>query len=348
MKLNKKTVSKLMVAGLALLLAGCGTQEASKSQDSGNTASSSSLLATKSSEKMSADNLSPQQSVSLVAAYAGNKYGNDWASMTKNAEKQGLKVNLYPTSKYKLSDNGQGVAYDVTAGGKSTGLVYTINNDDVNIYQNVKAGKTSNKLATVSKQDMVKYVNDKGQAKLVGNLAKNAQVVDKRAESAGTSSNGDTTSHQYGREGKVTVPAEMQGTWYSADYDSNSTITFGKNTITNDGSTSYIYKQNSSFLEGDQNMNQSVQDATKDWVSGNFVDLHGLHFLNIRGWCQNAGDGSSFAVHTETINGKQVKVLVAAGGAGFWTEGVYYQNKAMAQQQADKKFDDLHYMDDDD
>lgn len=247
--MNKKNVSKLMIAGLALLLAGCGTQEASKSQDSGNAASSSSLLATKSSEKMSADNLSPQQSVSLVAAYAGNKYGNDWASMTKNAEKQGLKVNLYPTSKYKLSDNGQGVAYDVTAGGKSTGLIYTINNDDVNIYQNVKAGKTSNKLATVSKQDMVKYVNDKGQAKLVGNLAKNAQVVDKRAESAGTSSNGDTTSHQYGREGKVTVPAEMQGTWYSADYDSNSTITFGKNTITNDGSTSYIYKQNSSFLE---------------------------------------------------------------------------------------------------
>ncbi|MBB1086231.1 hypothetical protein [Limosilactobacillus fastidiosus] len=337
-----------MVAGLALLLAGCGTQRASKSQDSENAASSSSLLAIKSSEKMSADNLSPQQSVSLVAAYAGNKYGNDWASMTKKAERQGLKVNLYPTSKYKLSDNGQGVAYDVTTGGKSTGLIYTIDNDDVNLYQNVKVGKTSNKIATVSKQDMVKYINDKGQAKLVGNLAKSAQVVDKRTESAETSSNGDTTSHQYGREGKVTVPTEMQGTWYSADHDSNSTITFGKNTLTSDGNTSYIYKQNPSFLSGDQTMNRSVQDATEDWVSGKFIDLHGLHYLNIRGWCQNAGDGSSFAVHTETINGKEVKVLVTAGGAGFWTDGVYYQNKDTAQQQADKKFAELYYMDDDD
>lgn len=284
----------------------------------------------------------------MIATYAGNKYGADWATMTKKAEKAGLQVKLYSTDKYKLSDNGQGVAYDVTAGGKSTGLVYTINNDDVNLYQNVKSGKTSHKLATVSKQQMVKYVNNKGQAKLVTDLAKNAQVIDKRSDSNTSSATNDSTSHQYGREGKVAVPAEMQGTWYSADNDSNSTITFGDNTVTSDDQTYHIYKQDTSFLSGDQSNDQSVQDATKNWVSGAFTDVHGLHFLITRGWCQTAGDGTSYAVHTETINGKQVKVLVVAGGAEFWTDSVYYQSQDMAQQQADKKFDDLHYMEDDD
>lgn len=344
--MNKKNVSKLMVAGLTLLLAGCGTQQATSK--SNGSSSSSSLLASKSSEKISASNLSPQQSVSLIATYAGNKYGNDWATMTKKAEQKGLQVNLYPTNKYKLSDDGQGVAYDVTAGGKSTGLIYTINNDDVNIYQNVKSGKTNKKLATVSKQDMVNYVNDKGQAKLVTNLAKNAQVVDKRSGNTDSSTNDNSTSHQYGRLGKVNVPAEMQGTWYSDDNDDESTITFNANSITSDGDTYHIYKQDSDFLAGDQPTDQSIQDATRNWVSGQFFTVHGLHFLNTRGWCQNAGDGTSYAVHTETIDGKQVKVLVVAGGAKFWTDAVYYQNKDMAHQQADNKFDDLTYMDDDD
>ena len=131
--MKTQSISKLMIAGLALLLAGCGSQQTSQVKNS-SSSSSSSLPVAKSNEKVSTDNLSPQQAVSLIATYAGNKYGDDWASMAKKAQKQGLQVNLYSTSKYKLSDNGQGVAYDVTAGGKSTGLVYTINKDNtVNI-----------------------------------------------------------------------------------------------------------------------------------------------------------------------------------------------------------------------
>ena len=347
--MKTQSVSNLMIAGLALLLAGCGSQQASQVKDS-SSSNSSSLLVAKSNEKVSTDNLSPQQAVSLIATYAGNKYGDDWATMAKKAQKQGLQVNLYPTSKYKLSDNGQGVAYDVTAGGKSTGLVYTIKKDNtVNIQQNVKSGKLSHKLATISKQDMASYVNRQGQAKLVGDLAKNAQVIDKQSGSQSSStSSSESTGHQYGRQEAVTVPAEMQGTWYSSDYDSNSKITFSKNAILGeDGQQYHLYKQDPNFLAGDT-PSTSVQNATRYWSSARFVDVHGLHFLNVRGWCQTAGDGSSYAIHTETVNGKQVKVLVVAEGAGYWTSGVYYQNPQLAKQQADKKFDDLHYMEDDD
>lgn len=154
-----KKIGFLMVTGLSLLLAGCGNQSNSKSVSS---SSSSSLLVAKSNVKINSDNLSPQEAVSLISTYCGLRYGGNWAAMAKQAQKDGLQVNLYPSSKYQLSDGGQGVAYDVTAGGASQGLVYTVNNDNVNIYQNVKQNKKSMKLATVSKAEMAEYVNKKG------------------------------------------------------------------------------------------------------------------------------------------------------------------------------------------
>lgn len=335
--MDKQKLGVIFTIGAALLLAGCGQQ--SKSGQTSN-ASSSSLLASKSSQKLSSADLTPEETVSLVATYAGNRYGGQWAKTTKQAEKDGLQVNLYSTDKYKLSDNGQGVAYDVTAGGKQAGLVYTLKNDRINLYRNANSGRTSRKLCTVGKQAMVNYVNKYGQAKLVKDLASKAQVVDKRGDSSNSSASNDAGSHKYGRLGTVNVPADMQGTWYSADNDSDSTLSFGPHSLTADGQTSQLYKQGN--WDG-SDADQSVQDATSTWLSAKFYDVHGLHFLNVRGWTQSAGDGSSFAVHTETIDGKQVKVLVSAGGAGFWTDSVYYQTKDLAQDNADRQFDDLTY-----
>ncbi len=56
--MKTQSISKLMIAGLALLLAGCGSQQASQVKDS-SSSSSSSLLVAKSNEKVSTDNLSP-------------------------------------------------------------------------------------------------------------------------------------------------------------------------------------------------------------------------------------------------------------------------------------------------
>lgn len=92
---------------------------------------------------------------------------------------------------------------------------------------------------------------------------------------------------------------------------------------------------------------QGIEEATKNWSRTSFWDCHGMHWLNIQGWCQGAGDGSFFAVHTETIDGKKVKVLVQAGGATIATDAVYYQTQSLAHQNKDTEFDDLHYADDD-
>ena len=127
-------------------------------------------------------------------------------------------------------------------------------------------------------------------------------------------------------------------------------MTFGAHTFKytggdNDGEQMTIYKQDPAFLNNDSNItNQAIMKATKNWMRGMFVNAKGMHWLNLRGWVQTAGDGAYYAVHTETINGQQVKVLVEAGGADMHVDAVYYQSQSMAKQQAGTKYDDLNYM----
>lgn len=340
--MDKKKLGIIVALSTALMLTGCGMQGHSTNKSN---ATSSSLLAKKSAEKLSDENLTPEQTVSLIATYAGNRYGGQWASMVKQAQKSDLQVNIYPADKYQLSDQGQGVAYDVTAGGRSMGLVYTLNGNQVNIYRGVHVGKKSHKLSTIDQKAMIRYVNKYGQAKLVKDLAQKAQVIDKRSGDTDSANTTQSTSHQYGRMGTVTVPENMRGTWYSADDGENSTINFGAHQLTIDGQTNQLYKKDSNFSVDNESSatRDAVYKATENWSNASFWDVHDMHFLNLLGWNQEAGDGVSFAVHTETINGKQVKILVAAGGAEFWTERIYYQTQDLAKANADRKFDDLYY-----
>ena len=100
------------------------------------------------------------------------------------------------------------------------------------------------------------------------------------------------------------------------------------------------------YFQGNQFI-KDIQNATKNWGKVSYLNIDGKRWLNVRGWTQGAGDGESYAVKTETVDGKQVKVLVVGGGARNLVDAVYYQSKDMAQQNADKKFADLHYQDDD-
>lgn len=351
--LMKKRLLTMTVCGLALLtLAGCGQQGSKLGASSSS--SSSSLLVKKTSTKIN-PSTSPQQSVALITAYAGNKYGNGWATTAKKAQSAGLQVNLYQSNKYKLADGGQGVAYSVTAGGKDTGLLYTMKGNDVILYSN----NGSQKLGTVSRQQMANYINQNGQGSLVKQLAGQAKVVDKtNGQLSGGSSNGGSSSSsetgKYGNQGPFTVPAEMRGTWYTSSDDDDGTVTLSSHSITtqesgdddDDNTTLQLFKQDPKFLDSDQTEDTSVADATKNWGRAQMNNVHGMNFMTVQGWCQTAGDGESYAVHTETVDGQQVKVLVVAGGAGFWTDAVYYQSKSMAQHQGDHHFSDLTYRDD--
>lgn len=342
--MSHKLLVLTMAASATLMLAGCGAKNSSNS----STSSSSSLLAAKSSTKVSAKNAGPKQSVALITAYAGNKYGNDWATTAKSASKNGLTVNLYQSSNYKLSDGGQGVAYNVSVNGQSSNLVYTLKGNDVILYENANKNGAK-KLGTVSRDEMANYLNQNGQGQFVEKLTDNAQIVDKTngALNSSDSSNRSSTKGQYGNEGAFNLPDDMQGTWYSEDkYADNPTITISGNQIKTKSDSLSLYKKDKNF-DAD-NAGQGVQDATKDWGSAASIEQDGLHWIDVRGWCQGAGDGTYYTVTTENVDGHQVTVLVVAGGAGIWTDAVYYQTPRLAHQYKNTKYDNLHYQDDDD
>lgn len=159
------------------------------------------------------------------------------------------------------------------------------------------------------------------------------------SQNSDSSSSSSDGSGKYGNEGAFNIPAEMQGTWYSSD----GSIALHGNTITTSDSDCKIYRQSRSFANSDQMMDDSVADATRGWLSGTIYDSQGMHWLNLRGWAQTAGAGTSYAVHTENIDGKNVKVLVVAGGAENWVLGTYFETQDLADQYGDQQFDDLNY-----
>ncbi|KRN28217.1 hypothetical protein IV38_GL001671 [Lactobacillus selangorensis] len=70
-------------------------------------------------------------------------------------------------------------------------------------------------------------------------------------------------------------------------------------------------------------------------------NVRGHDWINIRGWYQSNGDGTSYTVMTQTINGTATPVLVRACGAAVLTDGKYYLSKDVAeqQQQSDAAFE---------
>ena len=91
-------------------------------------------------------------------------------------------------------------------------------------------------------------------------------------------------------------------------------------------------------------MSASYHKATKNWgmASMGSQRVHGINYMNVRSWMQEAGDGDFYGLHTE--NGQSV--LVLAQGAGPWVSGVAWKTLQLAQQYKHKKFKDLYYQDD--
>lgn len=178
-------------------------------------------------------------------------------------------------------------------------------------------------------------------------LAKKVEIVDK---------SGQTQRLSDGRSDYFTIPAEMQGTWYSAsNYDGETThskYVFGQSTIfiqddkyDTKGTTTTLYTRSSDF-KMPLPPTEKQMDQVKGWGLGHLYQQDGLNYMNVMGWYQTAGSGTSFAVHTENIAGNNVQILVCASGARPWVDGIAYRSQAMAEKMQDQHFDDLHYRDD--
>lgn len=339
-----KNFSKIVLLTVAALgLVGCSRPQKSTQSNSSVKKNSGSAVVVKKVGHLKSDNLTPQQTVSTIVAYAGKKYPSEWGTALRNAESNGLKVILKNQSNYSYMNNGSGVAYMIT-----DDLGYTLK--QVGTTNQIYLFADNKELTNVSISQMVDYLNHHDGEKVVKNLVGSAQIDDKRNEDTdtGSSSNDNSTnkkSNIQGDAGLITVPSELQGTWYGyvEGQDKMDVVKFDEHNMISNYGTNELHKIDPNFFEHHDwiNMPKSYKEATKNWGMGYISNkvIHGTTWLNIRSWMQGAGDGEYYGVTKE--NGQQV--MVSAHGAQVYADNVYWRTPALAKQYKGKKFDNLDY-----
>lgn len=145
----------------------------------------------------------------------------------------------------------------------------------------------------------------------------------------------------YGRNGVVTVPKKMQGTWYSYDKDAHNgrKITFTAHTV--NGRMIYVQNKNTinDYLSGKIQNQKLFDQTTKNWMSGRMTKMKNNVFYEIDPWI-TFERWSLYRVTSQVINGKQHNVLVYSSR---YDGGNYYRSKKLAKQMKDFKFEKVNY-----
>lgn len=288
---------------------------------------------------LSSTDHSPQRTGAVILAYSGKKYPEEWSDALDNAKSNEWQIHLKNQSDYPYMHPGK-VVYMV-----SNDLGYTLKplGDDEQIY--IFADKKQIGSALFSQ--MVNYLNHHNGQKVVNSLQSNEMKTDdETSKSSDTQvANGTSTDKKKrlaGDGGFANMPSAMQGSWYSSYYGHE----IGKLNIKdheiswkdgNDEGVEILHKMNNSYPK---KISATYRKATQDWFTvGSFESNEGIHWLNVRGWTQSAGDGDFYGLHHE----KGQQVLVHAGGADLHAEEVYWKTPALARKYRAIKFKDLRW-----
>lgn len=107
-------LSLVLLAGLALT--GCSQKPKQNTASKKN----ATIKITKNNKKptrmghLSTQDLSPQKTVAVIVAYAGNRYSGSWNKALLDGQQNGIEVDLKNQSDYSYMNEGSGVAYMVS------------------------------------------------------------------------------------------------------------------------------------------------------------------------------------------------------------------------------------------
>lgn len=79
------------------------------------------------------------------------------------------------------------------------------------------------------------------------------------------------------------------------------------------------------------------------WSVANKIYIHKLHWINVMGWNQNAGDGDYYSTIVRTTRGKNIKILNVAGGADCWTYDHFYSTRKVAHYEKNSHWNGIVY-----
>ena len=334
-------ISVLLLAALALTA--CNKAKTNNNANTSSTEKNSSLKIKKVAKigHLSAKDLSPQKTVSAIVTYAGKKYPEQWEEVLKNAERNGLQVNLKNQAHFSYMQEGSGVAYML-----SDDVGYTLkqvnNENQIYLFANKK------KLESVMMSKIIDYLNHHNGERVVNSLTANAKINDERnSNTTNSASAQNNQSNLAGDAGLFDVPAELQGTWYAYPdgSDEMSILKISSHSINDGEGTTELHKMKNEFLDkmDPTKLPKSYQKATENWGRTSMIDkkVRNISWMNVSGWLQTAGDGEFYGSYTE----EGQPVIISAHGAGIWADTVYWKTPALAKQYKGKKFKGLGWQD---
>lgn len=333
----------------ALSLTACQNNKTSKTTAKSPTLSKANKkTAPKKLGTLKATGLSPQETVSVVTAYAGKKFGENWATVMNKAQQSKLEVTFDERSEHPSLDKGQGYVYVVGAeGADDARTYYTLEGDGesqvIYFYQGAKY------LGQSTIKDIVKYLNKLNCDKLVQKLSNSAEVGGESASSSDSdSSNADDSSSKKsdlpGDAGIFTVPEKYRGTWYGYSYndeDHLTTLTFTEHDIIIDGQKSELHKQDENWAKK-KHPELLDDDSISKYSKAEFRKIPNIGTaITTYGWIQGAGYAPGYALHTEE---GQTVLLPLDGSAGSLST-VLWKSKSLAEKYKGQHFDDLKSVD---
>lgn len=236
---SKKIANLACVAGLAMLLVGCGNSQKSTKQDASSAARTSLVdyqLAS-SSASLDANQQSPKVTAALVLYYAGAENNDGYVKSLKSA-KGDLAIDLYNAGSQPSSTgiksslpSGSQVVYYVHLN-KNAATYYTIVGDQFYITD----GHGGFKSSPVSRQTMTDLANKNKAGDTINDLADRVHINDDR--NGGGSSNKPTAGE--GMDFDKAVELVQKGGFTDFDYDRDSQTHDGSH-ATGDGYVMVTY-----------------------------------------------------------------------------------------------------------
>lgn len=152
-----------------------------------NSTSSSSLQSTHENSTDLTTNIGPKETAAAIIYYAAQSGVSDWKGVLNTSDGVTIKLSTDEDLLNSLASPGQGMAYlvygyhDVDSDDE-TDFVYTIDKDDtVNIYtlpNDYDSDDTYSPIASISKADLVDYLNDHRQGNAVQSF-KDKVIIDR-------------------------------------------------------------------------------------------------------------------------------------------------------------------------
>jgi hypothetical protein len=137
-------------------------------------------------------------------------------------------------------------------------------------------------------------------------------------------------------------PTALRRTWYHYEDGHYSRITFG-----------YKHMRTTDYYDGSwhqyttkihvRNLNATHVSHHPSWMFATLLYAHKMHWVNLYGWNQGAGDGDFYGVKIRHYRGYRIRTLSIGGGASLWTSGHYYATRKVARNLGTHHFSGVLY-----